>query len=104
MKLPSEIRLIDEKLKDAFYKLRIADAVLFRHINHAFDEIEKNAFCGIQVLKRLIPKEYGVKNLWKYNLPQGWRLLYSVVADEIIVVSIILEWLSHKDYERRFRY
>ena len=49
-------------------------------------------------------KNYGIKNLWKYNLPQGWRLLYSIVADENLIVSIVIEWLSHKDYERRFRY
>ena len=43
-------------------------------------------------------------NLWKYDLPKGWRLLYSVRGNEIIVISIILEWLSHKEYERRLGY
>lgn len=70
--------------------------------------MEENAFCGIQIPKRLIPKtylrKYGVDNLWKYDLPEGWRLLYSVRRDEIIVVSIILEWPPHKEYERRFGY
>jgi len=49
-------------------------------------------------------KKYNVDNLWKYDLPKGWRLLYSVRRNEIIVISIILEWLSHKEYERRLRY
>jgi len=43
------------------------------------NNIEKNAFCGIQISKRLIPEAYakkGIKNLWKYDLPRGWRLMY----------------------------
>ena len=80
----------------------------FQWLERAFGDIERNAFCGIQVPKRLIPKEYtlkyGTKNLWKYNLPNAWRLLYSIENQQISVVSIILEWLSHSDYERKFNY
>jgi len=57
--------------------------------------------------KRLIPPEYtkkDIKNLWKYDLPRGWRLMYSIVNEELIVVSIVLEWFNHKEYERRFKY
>jgi hypothetical protein len=32
------------------------------------------------------------------------RLIYSITGDEISIVSIILEWFDHKDYERRFSY
>lgn len=70
--------------------------------------LEKNAFSGVRILKKLIPeiyiKKYGVTNLWKYNLPRGWRLIYSVASWEITVLSIILEWFNHKDYERKFKY
>lgn len=111
MNLPSEIRFADEKIKEAFYKLENGDnqeKELFKVINQAFDNIESNAFCGIQIPKNLIPEEYatkyGVKNLWKYDLPKGWRLIYSIKGDEIIVVSLILEWFNHKEYERRFKY
>ena len=111
MKLPSNIRFVDEKLKEAFYKLEKGDdseRELFKVINQAMDNIEANAFCGIQIPKYLIPKEYSQKidngNLWKYDLPRGWRLIYSITKEEIIVVSIVLEWLDHKEYERRFNY
>lgn len=82
---------------------------MFRLINQAMDNIEKNAFYGIQVPKRLIPKEYikdySAENIWKYDLPRGWRLIYTIRGGNAIVVSIILEWFSsHKEYERRFRY
>jgi len=38
------------------------------------------------------------------TIPNGWRLIYSVANGEIKILSIILEWMSHKDYERRFGY
>ncbi|MBL7117507.1 MAG: hypothetical protein ISS94_01810 [Candidatus Syntrophoarchaeum sp.] len=101
----------DEKLKEAFEKLTDStteDRNLYKWLNRAFDDISENAFCGIQIPKRLIPKvyieKYGIDNLWKYNLPNAWRLLYSVARDEIIIISIILEWLSHKEYEKKFKY
>jgi len=110
MKLPSTIRFFDTPTEQAFYKLEKGDdseRELFKLMDQAMDNIEKNAFCGIQLPKRLIPKEYiekGVKNLWKYDLPKGWRLMYSIVNEEVVVVSIVLEWFDHKEYERRFNY
>lgn len=111
MKLPSDIRFVDESIREAFYKLEKGDnseRELFKFINQALDNIEENAFCGIQIPKRLIPKKYitkyGVKNVWKYDLPKAWRLIYSIVNDEIVVVSLVLEWLDHKNYEKRFKY
>ena len=110
MKLPSTIRFFDDDIKKAFYKLENGDnseKELFRLMNQAIDNIEQNAFCGIQLPKRLIPETYtkkGIKNLWKYDLPRGWRLMYSIVNEELVVVSIVLEWFDHKDYERKFKY
>ena len=81
----------DEKLKEAFEKLvnfTTEDRNLYKWLNR-FDDISENAFCGIQIPKRLIPKlyfeKYGIDNLWKYNLPNAWRLLCSVARDEIIL-------------------
>jgi len=111
MRPRSQVKFVDERVKRAYYSLEKGDAAereLFKWLTRAFSDLEGNAFCGIQVQKRLIPKsylkEYGVDNLWKYDLPKGWRLLYSVRGNEIIVISIILEWLSHKEYERRLGY
>ena len=101
----------DNKLKEAFEELRDSkteDQKLYTWLDRAFDNICEKAFCGIQIPKKLIPKKYlklyGIDNLWKYNLPYAWRLLYSVARDEIIVIAIVLEWLPHKEYEKRFGY
>ena len=58
--------------------------------------------------KKQIPKEYftkfGVENLWKLNLNNFWRLIYTVRRNEIEVISILLEVLDHKDYDKKFGY
>ena len=101
----------DKNVKDSFEKLKVSkteDQKLYNRLNNAFDDISENAFCGIQIPKKLIPKKYlkkyEIDNLWKYDLPGAWRLLYSVARDEIIVIAIVLEWLPHKEYEKRFGY
>ena len=85
------------------------DASVISYIAKSFENLEEDAFCGVQIPKRLIPKEYIKKfgklvNLWKYNLPGAWRLLYTLDGDKANVLSVILEWIDHKTYERRFRY
>ena len=30
--------------------------------------------------------------------------MYSIVNDQIVVISLVLEWLDHKEYEKRFNY
>jgi len=111
MRLPSTIKFADKKIKNSFEKLKQSkteDKQLYDFLERAFKDIEENAFCGIRVPKKLIPKEYkkkySIDNLWKYNLPNAWRLIYSVGKEELIVVSIILEWLDHTSYSRKFGY
>jgi len=111
MKIGSRVQFCDERTKHALAKLESGDAsqkALHKHVTSALHAISTNAFCGIQVPKKLIPstyqQKYTIHNLWKYDLPQGWRLLYSIESNQVIVCSIILEWLSHTEYERRFGY
>ena len=106
--MKSEIQFVNEKIKAAFEKLKNDDKKMHELILRAFEDIKNNAFCGIQMPKKLIPKEYikkyNVRNLWKYNLPDAWRLIYSIEGKNLLVFSIILEWMNHKEYERRFGY
>ena len=109
--MESRVVFADSRLKEAFDKLkdsRTEDKNLYMWFNRAFDDLSNDPFCGIQIPKKQIPKiyikKYGIDNLWKYNFPNAWRLIYSVARDEIIVVTIILEWMNHKEYEKRFNY
>ena len=54
--------------------------------------------------KQLINK-YGITNLWVYSLPSAWRLLYSLTnSEEIELIAVVLSWMTHKEYERLFRF
>ncbi|ODS40895.1 hypothetical protein BEH94_02370 [Candidatus Altiarchaeales archaeon WOR_SM1_SCG] len=107
----SRVVFADKKLRKVFENLKDSkteDKKLYDWLNRAFDDLADDAFCGIQIPKKQIPKEYikkyEIDNLWKYNLPNAWRLIYSVAEDKVMLISIVLEWMDHKKYERRFGY
>lgn len=106
----TKIVFADEKVKEAFDMLKktTSEKRLYDSIVRAFKDIEESPTAFIHIRQRLIPKEYvvkyGINNLWKYDLPNGWRLLYSLGKNEIEIIAIVLEWLDHKKYERRFGY
>lgn len=108
---PSIVVFADLKTERSFERLargKSEDKNLYSSINSAIKEIKQNPFCGIRIQKRLWPKEYkrkyGILNLQKYNLPNGWRIIYTIMEDEVKILTIILEWFGHKKYSRRFKY
>ncbi len=65
-------------------------------------------FAAALIPKRQIPKVYlqrypPIRNLWKYNLSRSWRLMYTVASDGD-TIAVIIEWLDHTGYDRRFGY
>ncbi len=109
--MKAALYFIDEPARQAFSPLasgKTEDKDLSRELKIAFDAIALDAFCGIQVPKRLIPKSYLSKyqldNLWIYNFHKSWRLMYTIAGDGENVIALIIEWLPHKEYERRFGY
>ncbi len=106
IKKPCEVQFANPGVKKAFDDLN--DPVLKKFLERALQDIKDNPFCGIQIPKRLIPKEYvkkfNIHNAWKYNLPNSWRLIYSIIGGDIMILTIILEWMDHKEYEKRFGY
>ena len=112
MKRKARILFINETAKRSFESLRQGndfERKLHKSIEKAFEKIGQDAFCGIQIPKKVFPKEYVLKyhidTLWKYDLPSGWRRIYTLTSDgEIEIIAAILEWLPHKKYEQRFKY
>jgi len=104
----SEVVFANDVLEKNFLKVDASNEIK-KYILRAIEDIKQNAFCGIPIPKKLIPKEYikryNIKNLWKYDLPDGWRLVYTVTTpNKIEIISVILEWFNHSDYENRFNY
>jgi Txe/YoeB family toxin of Txe-Axe toxin-antitoxin module len=107
----TEVRFADVNLREAFNKLEKGtseERELYNRISKVIQILEKNPEAGIRIKKKLIPvlyvNKYAIDNLWKCNLGDKWRLLYAIAQDEIRLISVILEWLAHKGYERRFGY
>lgn len=105
------VSFISAKLKQEFDSLKegkFEDKQLYQFIDRALDDLKMNPMCGIKIQKKQWPREYvqkyGITNLWKYDLPNAWRLVYIIESDEVKIVSIVLEWFNHKEYEKRFGY
>ncbi len=81
---------------------------LLRAINRIKELLRQNPFLGNQVHKRLIPREYlnkyGVDNLWRVELPNRWRLLYSVYGGKLKITNFVLDFFDHKKYNKLFKY
>lgn len=105
------IAFITKKLKDDLELLKEGkseDKQIYFNVLKALEAIKQKPDCGIKVPRYLWPKLYiklyEITNLWKYNLPKGWRFMYTIENDDDKILCIILEWLSHPDYEKRFKY
>ena len=106
-----QVGFISKKIKEAYEKLKegkFEDQKLYSFITRAIEDLKKDPQCGVRIPQKLIPKEwkqkYELTNLWKYNLPNAWRLLYEVIGNEVKIVCVILNFMNHKEYERWFKY
>jgi len=102
---------VDEKLHKAYLDLekgRSEEKELALFLKRAIDDLRENPACGNKIPRAVWPREYvqkyGIDNLWNYYLPDGWRLVYTLKGNELEIISIILEWFNHKEYEKRFGY
>ncbi len=105
------VAFISQKIKKEFEELekgKFEDQKLYESLSGAIEDLKSNPLCGIKIPKNVWPKEYiknyNIINLWKYNLPNAWRLIYTIETDEVRIISFILEWMDHKKYEKRFGY
>ena len=81
---------------------------LFNSIKQKIEFLKENPQYGIHIARNKIPKEYfnkyDVNNLWKVNLSGAWRMIYTIRGNEIEIISLILDILNHKRYEKKFGY
>lgn len=106
-----KVSFADKSLEKAFGDLQkgmFEERRLAGFLKRAMEDLLQDPLCGIKLPSDLWPKEYvqkfNINNLRKYDLPDGWRLLYTIRGNEIEIVSILLEWMRHKEYDRRFKY
>ena len=79
---------------------------LLNAINRMFDVIVANPFYGENAKKDLIPKEYRQKydadNLFIVDLPDYWRMIYTLESDEIEIIAFVLDIIDHNEYNKKF--
>ncbi len=82
------------------------DITLLNAINRIFDILVSNPFYGENAKKDLIPKEYRQKydadNLFIADLPDYWRMIYTLESDEIEIIAFILDIINHDEYNNKF--
>ncbi len=95
---PIYVSFCEKKIENSYESLKqgkFQDKQLYKFIERAIKDLKQNPACSIKIPKKLWPKDYlqkyQITNLWKYDLPDGWRLIYTIKADDVIVLNIILE-------------
>ena len=84
------------------------DITLLNAINKLFDIIVNNPFYGENAKKDLIPKEYRQKydadNLFIADLPDYWRMIYTLESDEVEIIAFVLDIIDHDQYNKKFKF
>ena len=79
-------------------------------VNKKSELIKENIHYGNPIEKEKIPNEYkqkyGIKNLFRVELPARWRMLYSLTNDEsrITIIAFVLDISDHSAYNKKFGY
>ena len=85
-----------------------ASEILLKKLDKAIEKLKYNYKAGEHISKNKIPYfyviNYGVENLWKLNIDQNYRLIYTIRGTEVEVMSVLLEFFDHKTYSKRFGY
>lgn len=88
---------------------KVAQSIL-NGFNRKRELIKLNHHYGEPIAKDRIPVEYrekyGATNLFWVELPDYWRMLYSLSEGETDnqIVALILGVLNHKEYNKKFGY
>ena len=86
------------------------ERMIFDSVVQKIKLIEMNSEYGQSIKKKLIPKfyrkKYLAKNLFRVELPQFWRMLYTLRFEsrEVEIIAFILDVVDHKEYNRKFKY
>jgi len=81
---------------------------LLTSINTAIRNIKANPYYGDLIHKRNISKgvlqKYGTHKILRVELVGYWRLLYTLVGEEVKIIAFILEFMDHSKYNKVFGY
>ena len=98
--------IVGEEIKKGIKKSK--HQTLLNSIQQKIKLLKANPEYGIHIPKNKIPIEYKEKydtnNLWKVNLSNAWRMIYTIRGSEVDIISLILDVIDHKKYNKKFGY
>jgi hypothetical protein len=86
------------------------ERMIFDALNKKIQLIKANHHYGEPIAKKLIPEEYKIKysvsNLFWVELPNFWRMLYTLTNNdsEVEIIAFVLDVFDHDKYNKKFGY
>jgi len=81
---------------------------LLSSINNALRNIKANSYYGDLIPRKYLPKntvkKYGTDKILRVELVGYWRLIYTLIGEEVKIIAFILEFIDHDKYNKRFGY
>jgi hypothetical protein len=107
-----EVRIIlRDQAKESYIKLKKRPDKEAQSILNSIERIKEilrnNPQYGNPIRKELIPselKKLGIQNLYRVELSNFWRMLYTIEGNTIEIFLFVLKVIDHKEYNKLFRY
>lgn len=86
------------------------ERTILKALHKKIELIKANIHYGDPISKKLIPKEYktnyGITNLFRVELPNYWRMLYTLTDGEskVEIIAFVLDIINHEEYNKKFGY
>ena len=80
---------------------------ILRSIDRVKNILKQNPQYGNPIAKEIIPdslKKQGIKNLYRVELSNYWRMLYTLQGNRIEIFLFILNIIDHPTYNKLFGY
>ncbi|MBI2671635.1 hypothetical protein HYX16_01745 [Candidatus Woesearchaeota archaeon] len=107
-----EVRVIlKDQAKESYLELKKRTDKESRSIINSIDRIKEilkdNPQYGDPIRKELIPselKKIGIQNLYRVELSNYWRMLYTIEGNTVEIFLFVLKVINHKEYDKLFGY
>ncbi len=81
---------------------------ILRSIKRVKELLKANPFAGDNIEKKKIPKKWvrdlDITNLWRIELSNYWRMLYTIRSNEVEVINFVLHIVDHDEYNKILGY
>ena len=107
-----EVRVfLKDDAKEGYLKLKKRNdkeaKSILNSIQRVRDILKDNPQYGDPIAKKLIPKslaKLGIKNLYRVELSNYWRMLYTLEGNRIEILLFVLKIVDHPEYNKLFGY